>query len=302
MATHTTKVKQHKPKSVQTRIVDGTLIFLLLIIFLICAYPVWFVLVASVSNPTVVNSGKLLLLPEGFHLQGYISTLTDSRIITGYRNTIIYTVAGTLVGLFCCLTAGYSLSRRDLLGRGFIMAYMVFTTFFSGGMIATYIIVKNLGLLNTRTVMVLLGSVSVFNIIMARTFFQSTIPTELQDAAFIDGCSNTRFFVSFALPLSKAIIAVLALYLAVGYWNSYFNGLLYLTDRNLYPLQLFVREMLLLSSTSDVADGDMQGQMNQLTSVIKSAVIVISTAPIMCLYPFMQKYFVKGVMVGSLKG
>jgi len=150
--------------------------------------------------------------------------------------------------------------------------------------------------------MIILGSVSVYNIILIRTFFASNIPMELQEAAFIDGCSNTRFFFQFAMPLSKAIIAVITLYLAVGYWNGYFNGLLYLVDRTKYPLQMFVREMILTDNTADVADGELQGQFNQMVAVIKYAVIVISTLPIMCLYPFLQKYFVQGVMIGSLKG
>ena len=291
-----------KPKSRDDKIFETLLCVLMFLLMLLCAYPVYYVLVASISDSTAVNNGQMLLWPQNFHTLGYQFVMKDNRILTGYGNTILYTGTGTILGLFCSLLAGYSLSRKDLPGRGFIMAVMVFTMYFSGGMIPSYLVVKTLGLTNTRWIMILLGSISVYNIILIRTFFSSNIATELQEAAFIDGCSNTRFFFQFVLPLSKAIIAVIALYLAVGYWNGYFNGLLYLVDRNKYPLQMFVREMILTDSTGDIADGEMQSMMNQMVSVIKYAVIVVSTLPIMCLYPFLQKYFVQGVMIGSLKG
>lgn len=286
----------------QDRILNVCLYVLLGIFLILCAYPVYFVLLASVSNATVVNSGKLLLWPEGFHITGYQFVFSDQRIMTGYLNTIIYTVGGTVLGLICCLLAGYSLSRHDLPGRGIIMALMVFTMYFGGGLIPTYIVIKNLHLVDTRALMIILGSVSVYNIILIRTFFQSNLPTELQEAAFIDGCSNTRFFFQFALPLSKAIIAVIALYLAVGYWNSYFNALIYLNTNSKKPLQIFLRDLLLSEQTNDVADGELASDYKRMVQVVKYAVIVVATAPIMCMYPFLQKYFVKGVMIGSIKG
>ncbi len=286
----------------QDRILNVFLYVFLAVFLILCAYPVYFVLLASVSSITAVNSGRFLLIPEGFHLNGYKFVFSDQRIITGYTNTIIYTVGGTLLGLFCCLLAGYSLSRRDLPGRGLIMAIMVFTMYFSGGLIPTYIVIRNLRLVDTRALMIILGSVSVYNIILIRTFFQSNLPTELQEAAFIDGCSNTRFFVQFAVPLSKAIIAVIALYLAVGYWNSYFTALIYLNSNKKKPLQIFLRELLLSEQTNDVADGELASEYKRMVQVVKYAVIVVATAPIMCMYPFLQKYFVKGVMIGSLKG
>ena len=294
--------RSHKPLTREDRVFNTILIALMFAVLVICAYPIYFVIVASVSDSSVVNSGQLLLWPSGFHLSGYQFAFRDYRITTGYSNTLLYTLAGTVLGLACSLPAGYALSRADLPGRGIITGIMVFTMYFGGGMIPTYLVIKQLGLINSRWIMIILGSVSVYNIILIRTFFAGNIATELQEAAFIDGCSNTRFFFQFAIPLSKAIIAVIALYLAVGYWNSYFNGLLYLTDRDKYPLQLFVREMVLMDSNVDIADGELQGQMNQMVAVIKYAVIVISTLPIMCLYPFLQKYFVQGVMIGSIKG
>ena len=286
----------------QDRVLNVFLYVFLSISLILCAYPVYFVLIASFSNATVVNSGKLMLWPEGFHLLGYKFVFSDVRILTGYKNTLIYTVGGTILGLFVSLLAGYSLSRSDLPGRKVLMALMVFTMYFGGGLIPTYITIKNLGLVDTRALMIILGSVSVYNIILIRTFFQSNLPTELQEAAFIDGCTNTRFFFQFALPLSSAIIAVIALYLAVGYWNSYFNALIYINSNAKKPLTLFIRELLLSQETNDVADGELASDFKRMAQVVKYAVIVVATAPIMCMYPFLQKYFVKGVMIGSIKG
>ena len=276
---------------------------LLITMILVCAYPVYFVFVASFSNSTFVNSGEMLLYPRGFQTDGYIFVLTDWRISTGFLNTVLYTACGTALGLSISLAAGYALSRRDMPGRSLLMAFLVFTMYFSGGLIPTYLVVKQLGLVNTRMVLVLLGSVSVYNIILIRTYFQSTLPTELQEAAFIDGCSNLRFFFQFAIPLSKAICAVIALYLAVGYWNAYFNAMIYLNDNDKKPLQLFLREILLSARlTDDQTSGELTEAYNQMVLVVKYAVIVVSSVPMMLLYPFLQKYFVQGVMIGSLKG
>ena len=284
------------------KVINFFLYCIILVAIVVCLYPVWFVLVASFSDPIYVNSGQLLLFPKGFHTRGYMMVFQDWRITTGYANTLIYTTFGTLLGLFASLSAGYSLSRKDLPARGIIMGLMVFTMFFHGGLVPTYLIVKKLGLLNTRLVLILMGSVSVYNIILIRTFFSSTIPTELMEAAFIDGCGNLRFFAQFALPLSKAIIAVIGLYLCVGYWNGYFNALLYVTDRTKHPLQLFLREILLTAQSTDMADGESASEFKSIVQVIKYAVIVVSTLPVMCVYPFLQKYFVQGVMLGSIKG
>ena len=290
-------------ETTQDRILNIIFYVIVGLFILICFYPVYFVIIASVSSSTVVNSGRFLLWPEQVQYEGYKFVFGDSRIITGYSNTLLYTAGGTLLGLICSLSAGYSLSRKDLPGRTIIMLLMVFTMYFSGGMIPSYLVVRSLGLVNTRTAMIILGSVSVYNIILIRTFFQSNLPEDLFEAATIDGCGNFRFFLQFALPLSKAIIAVIALYLAVGYWNSYYNALIYITDNNKKPLQLFIREMLMQSnSTPDYADAELASQYMQMLQVIKYAVIVVATVPIMCIYPFLQKYFVQGVMIGSVKG
>lgn len=285
------------------RITTNVFYTILFLIILLCAYPVYFTLIASVSSSTYVNSGIMMLYPMGFQTEGYKFVLTDWRISTGFLNSVIYTVAGTALGLTVSLMAGYSLSRKDLPGRSILMAVMVFTMYFSGGLIPTFLVVKQLGLVNTRLILILLGSVSVYNIILIRTYFQSTIPTELQEAAFIDGCSNIRFFFQFAVPLSKAICAVIALYLAVGYWNAYFNAMIYLNDNSKKPLQLFLRDILLSAKqTDDQTSGELTSEFNQMVLVIKYAIIVVSSVPMMLVYPFLQKYFVQGVMIGSLKG
>lgn len=284
------------------RMLEALFYAVLAAFMVLCLYPVYFVILASVTDAVYVNSGELLVWPKGFHLNGYKFVLSDARIGSGYLNTVLYTVCGTLLGLSASLSAGYALSRRDLPGRGLVMGAMVFTMYFSGGLIPTYLVVKSLGLTNTRWVMIILGSVSVYNIILIRTFFSNTIPGELQDAAFIDGCSNLRFFFRIALPLSSAIIAVIALYLAVGYWNAYFNALIYITDRSKSPLQIFLREILMAQESNDIGDGELAGEYKRMVQVVKYAVIVVATLPIVCLYPFLQKYFVKGVMIGSVKG
>lgn len=290
--------------SFSDKVLDIIFYIILLALLIVCAYPIYFVLIASVSNPDAVNSGRLLLYPVGFHLEGYKYVIEDSRILVGYMNTLIYTICGTFLGLAMSIPAGYVLSRKDLAGGAVIMKLLVFTMYFSGGLIPTFLVVKGLNLVNTRTIVILLGCVSVYNIILIRNFCQVNVPDELHEATQIDGCDNFRFFFQFVIPLSKAIIAVIALYLAVGYWNSYYTALVYINDPAKKPLQLILRDMLMTTSVNatDVADAEMANAYMQMVRVVKYAVIVVSTAPIMCLYPFLQKYFVQGVMIGAVKG
>ena len=220
-------------------------------------------------------------------------------------NTIIYTVGGTLLGTIVVLLAGYAFSRKDLVGGPTVMKLFVFTMYFGGGTIPLYLVIQKLNLLDTRFLMIVLGSVSVYNIIVVRSFMVSNIPDELHDAAIIDGCGNGKFFFQIVLPLSKAVAAVMVLYIAVGYWNSYFNAMMYMTDSSKHPLQVYLRDVLVMSSSlagNLDLDPEEQMRMEQLTMMIKYAIIVVSTAPILCVYPFVQKYFVKGVMIGSVKG
>ena len=277
----------------------------LVIFVVIVFYPLYFVLIASVTDPVYVNSGDFLLYPKGFTLMGYERIAQDDRIITGYGNTIMYTLCGTILGVSVTMLAAYALSRKDLPGSRTIMLLFIFTMYFQGGMIPFYFVVKGLNLVNTRLFMILSGSVSVYNIIIARSFLASNISEELRDAARIDGCGNATFFIKIVVPLSKAVTAVIALYLAVSYWNTYFNAMIFLTDEKKYPLQLFLREILLATQTASSSlgmDPSAAMQMEQMGQVIKYGVIVVTALPVICIYPFIQKYFVKGVMIGSIKG
>ena len=273
------------------------------IILLAIAYPLYFIIIASFSNPSEVANGNVWLWPSQFTLDGYKELLRHDDIWTGYLNTILYTLVGTLIGLFVNISAAYALSRRDLVGRRLITFFFIFTMFFNGGLIPTYFTIRDFHLYDTFWVMVLPFSVAVYNLIVARTFFDSSLPKELLDAAQIDGCGNLRFFFSIALPLSKAVIAVIALYIAVAQWNSYFNALVYIRSENLKPLQLVVRNILITNqSLVGAGDGLAAQEAMRLSNLMKYAVIIITTVPIMCVYPFVQKYFSQGVMIGAIKG
>jgi putative aldouronate transport system permease protein len=263
----------------------------------------WFIVIASFSDPIAVNTGRVVLLPAMFTLDGYKTLLETDYIMAGYRNTILYTLAGTFIALAVNLPAAYALSRKDFYGRKFFNLYFIFTMFFSGGLIPTYLTIQQFHLLNTFAVMVLPFSVAVYHILVARTIFQNSLPVGLLDAARIDGCGNLRFFFIIALPLSKAVIAVIALWTAVGHWNSYFSALIYLRDQARMPLQIILRDILIMNQNmATLLRGEASIQAQKTASLIKYASIVVSTAPIMCLYPFIQKHFNQGVLVGTFKG
>ncbi|WP_254790313.1 carbohydrate ABC transporter permease [Paenibacillus sp. OK003] len=273
------------------------------VLFLIAIiYPIYFIVIASFSDPSSVANGQVWVFPKGFTLEGYRELLRHENIWIGYRNTILYTVVGTLFGLVVNISAAYALSRKDLVGRKFFSLFFIFTMFFSGGLIPTFLTIRDFHLYNTFLVMVLPFSVVVFDMIVARTFFQTSIPGDLWEAAQIDGCGNLRYFVLIVLPLSKAIIAVLGLWIAVGYWNSYFNALIYLKDPNLYPLQLILRNILITNQMqSGIGTGEAAQVALRLANLMRYSVIIIATIPIMCVYPFIQKYFNQGVMIGAVK-
>ena len=306
------KISRRKKKSWDDWVFDIVCGTILIVLVGAVIYPIYYILIASFSDPIYATIGKPLLYPKGVTFEGYKLVLQETRLWKGYANTIFYTVVGTALGVMVSMMAGYAFSRKDLPGRGFLMKLYVFTMYFGGGMIPTFLIVKNLGLLDTRAVMIILGSVSVYNIIVIRATLQSSIPDELYEAALMDGCRNTKFFLKIVLPLSKAIIAVMVLYLAVGYWNSYMNGVLYLTDGDKYPLQMILNQILQSTNTGGkLSAGDMgtteellrmQQENMKKVQLIKYGIIVVSSAPIICVYPFIQKYFIKGVMIGSVKG
>ncbi|MEK4436185.1 MULTISPECIES: carbohydrate ABC transporter permease [unclassified Paenibacillus] len=283
--------------------VAGAIMYAFAILFLIAImYPIYFIVIASFSDPSSVANGQVWVFPKGFTLEGYQELLRHENIWIGYRNTILYTVVGTLIGLVVNISAAYALSRKDLVGRKFFSLFFIFTMFFSGGLIPTFLTIRDFHLYNTFLVMVLPFSVVVFDMIVARTFFQTSIPGDLWEAAQIDGCGNLRYFVLVVLPLSKAIIAVLGLWIAVGYWNSYFNALIYLKDPNLYPLQLILRNILITNQMqSGMGTGEAAQVALRLANLMRYSVIIIATIPIMCVYPFIQKYFNQGVMIGAVK-
>lgn len=282
---------------------DAILYSICAVLLLIILYPLWFIVIASFSDPSAVAGGHVWVWPVGFTLDGYDELLKQPKVWLGYRNTIAYTVVGTLIGLAVNIPAAYALSRKDLWGRKGLMGLYVFTMFFSGGLIPIFLTVQQAGLYNTFWVLVLPFSVSAYNIIVARTFFETSLPPDLWDAAQIDGCGNLRFFFTMALPLSKAVISVIALWTAVGQWNSYFNALIYIRDENLYPLQLIMRNILITNQNfAALGTGEAAMIAMRRANLVRYAMIIIATVPIMCVYPFIQKYFDQGVMIGAVKG
>ena len=298
--THARQKVRRQRKDVVFDVVLYTICALLLIVIL---YPLWFIIIASFSDPSAVAGGHVWLWPVGFTMEGYQELLRQPQVCLGYRNTIAYTVVGTLIGLMVNIPAAYALSRKDLWGRKGLMGLYVFTMFFSGGLIPIFLTVQQAGLYNTFWVLVLPFSVSAYNIIVARTFFETSLPPDLWDAAQIDGCGNLRFFFTMALPLSKAVISVIALWTAVGQWNSYFNALIYIRDENLYPLQLIMRNILITNQNfAALGTGEAAMIAMRRANLVRYAMIIIATVPIMCVYPFIQKYFDQGVMIGAVKG
>ena len=296
-------IKKPRPqKSWKDRVFDVAVYGIAILMILMIVYPLWFIIIASFSNPADVANGNVWFWPKEWKLDGYMELLKQDIIWRGYLNTILYTLVGTLIALVVNIPAGYALSRKDLFGRKWLSLFIIIPMFIGGGLVPTYLVVKAFGLLDTFWVMVVPFSVSSFNIIIARTFFKESIPETLWEAAQIDGCGTIRYFFTMVLPLSKAILAVIGLWTAVGIWNSWFNALIYLTNEDLQPLQLILRRILISNqSLLGTASGELASELRRLSEMMKYAAIVVSTVPIMCLYPFLQKYFNQGVMVGSIK-
>ena len=293
---------KRKKEMTKDRMVNIIFHIIAIIMILLLIYPLWFVIIASFSNPADVANGDVWFWPKHWEFSGYNELFKQKMFWKSYGNTIIYTLVGTFIALAVNIPAGYAMSRKDLFGKKWINVFYLIPMFISGGLIPTYIVVKNFGLLNSFWVMVLPFSVSTYNIIVARTFFKSTIPETLWEAAQIDGCGTLRYFLQFVLPLSKAVLAVIGLWTAVGLWNSWFNALIYIQKESLQPLQLLLRRILISNqSMLGAATGTMAQELRQLSDMMKYASIVVSTLPIMCLYPFLQKYFNQGVMIGAVK-
>lgn len=296
--------RNHIRPSVGDKMLTVSVILITALFALVVFIPLWNIVVSSFSDVNAVLGGRVSLWPVDFSLDGYKAVLSNKDVGTGYLNTLAYTVIGTIVNISVTMICAYPLTRRELPFRGLIMFLFTFTMFFGGGLIASYLNISNLHMINTFWVMILPGAMSVYNMVLARTFIQSSIPNDLMEAARIDGCSYTRYFFKIVLPLSPAILAVLALNYAVGHWNSYFSALIYLRDRSRFPLQLFLREILIANTIDDslLVDPESNEIRQGLADVLKYALIVISTLPVLCFYPFAQRYFMQGIMIGSLKG
>ena len=271
---------------------------------LIVVYPLIYIVSASISDHIAVVSGRVWLFPVGIEFDAYRAVFRNSMILTGYGNSLFYMVFGTVLSVFLTVLAAFPLSRKEFTVRNFFMGMFLFTMLFSGGLIPTYMVVRNLGILDTRFAMLLPSAIGVWNVIVTRTFLQATITDELYEAAAIEGCGDIRFLLSFVFPLSGPIIAVMTLYYAVWIWNSYFDALIYLKSRDLYPLQIVLRNILILNQTDGgmVSDISVMARKQGLADVMKYALIVVSSAPLLIVYPFVQKHFVKGIMIGSVKG
>ena len=284
---------------------------LVVIITLIILYPLYFTVIASISEPYDVVSGNVVLWPKGFTLDSYRQIFQNEEIWVGFRNSVAYTVFGTLMSLVLTIPAAYALSKKNLWGRGLITTYFVIIMYFSGGLLPTYLVVRDLGLLNQPYTLIIIGSFSVYNMVVARTYYQSSIPESLYEAAEIDGCSGFGQFFRIAVPLSKPIIAVIALYSAVGRWNDFYNSLVYITNSDYYSLQQVLRNILLESQNALAAiDGNTMSSEEMvyfmrrayMAEAMKYAIIFVSSLPMLLIYPLVQKHFVKGVMIGSVKG
>ena len=290
------------------RVFDILVYVLLIVAGLIVLYPLYFMVIASFSDPVYTNSGQVILWPKGVSLDGYRQVFKDSRLLMGYRNSILYSTGYMVLSVALTMLAAYPLANKKLVGRRVFNVLFVIPMYFSGGLVPTYIVVRNIGLINNPVVVCILGALSMFNIIIARTYLETNIPAGLEESAQIDGANQAQTFFKIILPLSKPILAVLALYAFVGQWNSYFNALMYLNNGQYYPLQLVLRTILLTAQSMQTSQAisieniNEMAQQQKLADMIKYGVIVVSTAPLLIVFPFFQKYFAQGIMVGSIKG
>jgi putative aldouronate transport system permease protein len=275
---------------------------LLLLAALIVLYPLIYILSSAFSSPEAVSKGRVIFFPVDFSLRGFEEVFSHKAIVSGFLNSIFYTVIGTTVNIVMTVAAAYPLSRKNMPGRRIFLFIFTFTMLFNGGLIPSYLLTSQLGLINKRAVMIIPVALNVFNVIICRTFFETTIPDELVEASQLDGFSQTRFVVQIVMPLSKAIIAVLALYYGLGHWNSYFQAFLYITDKSKFPLQIILRDILILNQVNDIIADPLLYQAKQgMAQLLKYSLIVVASVPFMIAYPFVAKYFVKGVMIGAIK-
>ena len=295
-------------KAISIRESAGDRLFLILIyigltvVLLAVLYPLVYIVSSSLSSPAAVSSGRVWLWPVEFSIKGYEAVFKNEQVLTGYANSLFYTSVGTLISVCLTIMIAYPLSRRTFFGRGALMIFVTFTMLFAGGLIPSYLVVKAVGLIDTRWALLLPNAIWVWQVIIARTFFQSSIPEELAEASEIDGCSDIRFVLSIVIPLSKPILAVLALMYAVGQWNAYFDALIYLKSQKLYPLQLVLRSILVQNSGAGTMDAGLMIEKQQVQNLMRYSLIVVASLPVLIIYPFVQRYFVQGMLIGSVKG
>ncbi len=274
------------------------------LILLAYIWPIWFIIIASVSDPYAITNGEVWILPKGFQLEGFQKIFENRELFIGYRNSILYTVVGTAINILMTIFAAYPMSRMDFWPRKLLTIFCIFTMYFSGGMIPYYLQIRNLGLMNSPWVMIIPNAINIFNVLILRSCFMYGIPKGLEEAACLDGAGTFHLLTKIYLPLSKATLAVLVLYYAVSHWNDYMSALLFLTDRELLPLQSILREILTMADymSRGSLNAAAVAEMVRTGGIIKYGVIIISTIPVMIMYPFVQKHFVKGVMIGAVKG
>ncbi|KAA8783582.1 carbohydrate ABC transporter permease [Paenibacillus amylolyticus] len=279
-----------------------TAIYIILSLVLVAVlYPLIYIVSSSLSSPSAVSSGKVWLWPVDLSFEGYKAVMRNEQVLMGYANSLFYTICGTFISVALTIMIAYPLSKKTFVGRSTLMIFITFTMLFAGGLIPTYLVVKSLGLIDTRWALLIPNAIWVWQVIIARTFFQNSIPDELSEAADIDGCSDIRFIFSVILPLAKPIVAVLSLMYAVGQWNAYFDALIYLKSQSLYPLQLILRSILILGSSGNMDASEMIKQ-QQMAELMKYSLIVMASLPVLIIYPFVQRYFVQGMLIGSVKG
>lgn len=297
--------KDGRTTGISDRTSDIVLVVFCIVILLIIAYPLYYVLIASVSNPYDVYAGKTFFLPSGFTLDGYKAVFADSSIVTGYLNTIKYTVIGTIFSVVMIYLTAYPLSNKELPGRKFLSIFFIITMYFGGGLVPTYLIVKSTGLIGSMWSLFLPGGVAVGNMIIVRNFFENSIPKEMIEAAEIDGASKWTTFLRIVVPLSRSIMAVMVVFSMVAYWNDWFTAMIYLPDPESHPLPLILRNILIKSSASASQASTISGgyaELNKLTELIKFSSMIVAAVPMLIIYPFVQKYFEKGFMAGAVKG
>lgn len=298
MAAPKSKIRE----SVGDRIVVFAIYVILSLVLVVVLYPLIYIVSSSISSPAAVVSGKVWLWPVDLSFKGFQTILKTPLIMTGYGNSLFYMSVGTLISVIMTVMLAYPLSRKTFFGRNGILMIVMFTMLFGGGLIPTYLVVRELGMIDSRWALLIPNAIWVWQVIIARSFFQTTIPSELVEASEIDGCSDWRFLASVVIPLSKPILAVLVLMYAVGQWNAYFDALIYLKSDNLYPLQLVLRSIIIQNNSAGAMDISVQVQRAQLAELLKYALIVVATLPVLIIYPFVQRYFVQGMLVGSVKG